>query len=171
MSYSYEQGDGWSEWEQLDRKKESWINWINDEWASCPTSEPVSYWTAYPPGLSRPVETTSSTLEPLRLAFMMRSSVTSDQKTSSRLWWKSSAMAFSRLLSSRVYSERCGKTWRMSMRLANNNTGSGPVQRNKRQTGMETRWIKAERKTARGQIKVKVGKKQRKKQKRQKRLS
>lgn len=67
-------------------------------------------WLLNPPGLSRPVETTSSTLEPLRLAFMMRSSVTSDQKTSSRLWWKSRAMAFSRLLSSRVYSDRCGKT-------------------------------------------------------------
>lgn len=103
----------------------------NDEWASCPATEPASYWLSYPPGLSRPVETTSSTLEPLRLAFMMRSSVTSDQKTSSRLWWKSSAMAFSRLLSSRVYSERCGKTWRMSMRLANNSTGSGPERWNK----------------------------------------
>lgn len=85
----------------------------------------------HPPGLSRPVDTTSSTLEPLRFAFMMRSSVTSDQKTSSWLWWKSRAMAFSRLLSSRVYSERCGRTWRMSMRLANSSTGSGPKEEGK----------------------------------------
>lgn len=81
---------------------------------------------ASPPGLSRPVDTTSSTLEPLRLAFMMRSSVTSDQKTSSSWWWKSSAMAFSRLLSSSVYSERWGRTWRISIRLAKRSTGSGP---------------------------------------------
>lgn len=78
------------------------------------------------PGLSKPVETTSSTLLPFRLAFMMRSSVTSDQKTSSWLWWKSRAMAFSRLFSSRVYSDRWGNTWRMSIRLANSSTGSGP---------------------------------------------
>lgn len=111
---------------RLNRKQQSRVNWINDKWACCPAFEPASLLAERSPGLSRPVETTSSTLEPLRLAFMMRSSVTSDQNTSSRLWWKSRAMAFSRLLSSRVYSERCGKTWRMSMRLANSSTGSGP---------------------------------------------
>lgn len=58
------------------------------------------------PGLSSPVETTSSTLLPFRLALMMRSRVTSDQNTSSLLWWKSRAMAFSRLFRSSVYSER-----------------------------------------------------------------
>lgn len=78
------------------------------------------------PGLSSPVETTSSTLLPFRLALMMRSSVTSDQNTSSLLWWKSRAMAFSRLFRSSVYSERWGNTCRISIRLAKSSTGSGP---------------------------------------------
>ncbi len=60
---------------------------------------------------------------------MIRSSVTSDQNTSSSLWWKSNAMAFSRLFSNNVYSERCGRTWRISIRFANNKTGSGPANR------------------------------------------
>lgn len=93
-----------------------------------------------PPGLSSPVDTTSSTLLPLRLARRIRSRVTSDQKTSSRRWWKSRAMAFSRLLSSSVYSERCGRTCRMSMRLANSSTGSGPGtwHRNGAPTGLQS---------------------------------
>lgn len=142
----------------LDRHQQLLIYWINDKWAFCPTSEPACYWLQYQPGLSRPVETTSSTLEPLRLAFMMRSSVTSDQKTSSWLWWKSSAMAFSRLLSSRVYSERCGKTWRMSIRLANNSTGSGPKVGGKDRQGWRQCELKWKRKQREAKPEVKVGK-------------
>lgn len=93
---------------------------------ACGMALPLSMGAHSLPGLSSPVDTTSSTLLPLRLARRIRSRVTSDQKTSSRRWWKSRAMAFSRLLSSSVYSERCGSTCRMSMRLANSSTGSGP---------------------------------------------
>lgn len=94
------------------------------------------------PGLSSPVETTSSTWLPFRLALMMRSRVTSDQNTSSLLWWKSRAMAFSRLFRSSVYSERWGNTCRISIRLAKRSTGSGPKNIQEDSTGVfDSIWL------------------------------